>query len=161
MSHPFQCRCGALAGELTHTASARRTICYCKDCQDYAKRIGLAKKLLDANGGTETVGTQARHVNFTRGKEHLACTSLSEGGLLRWYAKCCNTPIANTPRDWRFSYAGIYHCCLKKPLEDTFACVDMHVNNQSAIGTPPKPRRGQFFSLLGLYVPVYACKAHP
>jgi hypothetical protein len=32
---------------------------------------------------------------------------LSDKGLLRWYARCCNTPIANTPANYKASFAGI------------------------------------------------------
>ncbi len=148
MSHRIQCQCGALSGEVSHTSSARRAICYCRDCQDYASRLGRLEETLDANGGTDVVATQARYVTITRGIENLACASLSGNGLLRWYAKCCNTPIANTPREWRFCYVGLVHSCLEKPLEHSFPRIDMRVNNRGGVGTPPRPPRGQLFTIL-------------
>ncbi len=152
MSHHIQCRCGKLAGEVSHTNLALRVICYCKDCQDYAGRLGTPEETLDTNGGTDIVATQARYVTITRGIDNLACASLSENGLLRWYAKCCNTAIANTPREWRLCYVGLVHSCLGRPLERSFPRIDMRVNNQSATGTPPKPPRGQIFTILAFMV---------
>lgn len=148
MNHQIQCRCGALSGEVSNTHSAARAVCYCKDCRAYAVHLGQQQSVLDAMGGTEVVATQARYVAFTGGIENLACLSLSKNGLLRWYAKCCNTPIANTPRDWRLPYVGLVHSCLRKPLESSFHPVQMHVNTRSANGSPPSMPWRQASTLL-------------
>lgn len=137
MSHPIQCQCGSLTGEVSNTNAAVRAVCYCKDCRAYAIHLGKEEEVLDALGGTDVVATQARDVALTGGVENLACLSLSSRGTLRWYAKCCNTPIANTSRDWRLPYVGLVHTCLTKPLERSFPVVQMHVNTRSAKGTPP------------------------
>ena len=89
------------------------------------------------------------HVALTSGIQNLACMSLSGKGVLRWYAKCCDTPIANTPRDWRLPYVGLIHSCLKKPLESSFPRVQMYVNTKSAKGKPPSMRWSQITTLLG------------
>ena len=149
MNHQIQCRCGAFSGQISNTHLAIRAVCYCKDCRTYAVHLGRPQAILDEIGGTDVVATQARHVALTGGIEHLACLSLSEKGLLRWYAKCCNTPIANTPRDWRVPYVGLVHSGLKKPLESSFPRVQMHVNTRSAKGTPPSMRWSQITALLG------------
>lgn len=149
MNHRIQCQCGALSGEISNTRSAIRAVCYCKDCRAYAFHLGRPHAILDEIGGTDVVATQSRHVALTGGIEHLACLSLSDKGLLRWYAKCCNTPIANTPRNWRIPYVGLVHSGLKKPLESSFARVQMHVNTKSAKGRPPSTRRSQTTTLLG------------
>ncbi|MBC5785070.1 hypothetical protein H8N03_19140 [Ramlibacter sp. USB13] len=143
MPHPFQCRCGALRGEITHTQHAVRAACYCRDCQAYAHVLGQGAQVLDANGGTEVVVTQAADVHLTQGRDQLACLSLSPRGLLRWYARCCDTPIANTPRDWRLPYVGMVHSCLHqpRPLEHAFPRVQMRVNTKGAHGTPPASSR--------------------
>jgi hypothetical protein len=66
--------------------------------------------------------------------------SLSPRGLLRWYASCCRTPIANTPRDAKLPYAGLVHTALEQdqPLEPGFPPVQMDVNRGGALGAAPK-----------------------
>jgi hypothetical protein len=140
MTHRFQCQCGRVAGEIDAPRRAMRAVCYCRDCQTYAHLLGQPRRVLDALGGTDVVATHAKHVRFTRGLESLACVSLSPNGLLRWYARCCSTPIANTPRDWKLPYVGFVHTCLRQPdpLERDFPKVEMRVNVKSAHGAPPR-----------------------
>ena len=91
--------------------NAVRAVCYCRDCQAYARAVG-ADGVTDSAGGTEVVATLPARVRFTDGFERLACLSLSPNGLLRWYASCCRTPVANTPRTPKLAYVGIVHTCL-------------------------------------------------
>ncbi|MDB5858573.1 MAG: hypothetical protein JWQ76_2262 [Ramlibacter sp.] len=142
MPHRFQCRCGTLQGEIDEPMRSVRAVCYCGDCQAYAHLLGQAPRILDDLGGTDIVATQARYVRFTSGSQALACLSLSPRGLLRWYAKCCNTPIANTPRTWKLPYAGLVHACLRQPetMERSFPEVQLHINTKHAKGEPPKSR---------------------
>jgi len=90
-------------------------------------------------GGTDVVATLPKHVAFTHGLEALACMSLTEKGMLRWYASCCNTPIGNTPRDFKVSHVGLVHTCLEDPsrtLDSSFGPVRMRVNTKNAKGRP-------------------------
>ena len=139
MKHRFQCQCGAVQGEVDQPERAVRAVCYCRDCQAYARLLGQPQRVLDPLGGTDVVATQSKYVKFTSGMHLLACLSLSPRGLLRWYAKCCSTPIANTPRDWKVPYVGLVHTCLRQPepLERSFPQVQMRVNTKSANGRPP------------------------
>ncbi len=94
----------------------------------------------DSQGGIEFVATQAQHLSFSGGTQHLACVSLSEKGLLRWYARCCNTPIGNTVRNWKFPYVGLIHTCLKADpaaYERAFPRLRMRVNTGSATTEAP------------------------
>lgn len=136
MSHRFQCTCGQLRGEILEPGRAMRAVCYCRDCQTYAHLLKRAALVLDAAGGTDVVATPASNVAITAGREHLACVSLSPRGLLRWYAACCGTPIANTPRNWKLPYVGVVHTCLHHPdpLERTFPEVELRVNTKGAHG---------------------------
>jgi len=136
MNHPFQCRCGTLQGEISHPEHGMRAVCYCGDCQAYAHLLGQPQQVLDRQGGTDVVATHARYVVFTSGTHALACLSLSPRGLLRWYARCCGTPIANTPRNWKLPYVGMVHTCLRQPepLERSFPEVQMRVNRKRAKG---------------------------
>lgn len=143
MNHPLQCRCGRLKGYVSHPTKAHRGVCYCKDCQAYAHFLGKPGEVLDEMGGTDIVAALPKYVTFTQGLEFLACLSLTPSGLLRWYARCCNTPIGNTPRDPRVSYVGLAHNCLKNAaptLESSFGPVRMRANTRSAKGRPtPMP----------------------
>jgi hypothetical protein len=140
--HPFQCRCGTLRGEVDEPHRAMRAVCYCRDCRTYAHWLGQPQEVLDAVGGTDIVATHSRYVRLTAGAPQLACMSLSPKGLLRWYARCCDTPIANIPRDWKLPYVGLVHTCLERvqPLEASFPPVQMDINTKSALG--PAPHRG-------------------
>jgi hypothetical protein len=142
MNHPLRCRCGALRGQVSHPEKVSRGVCYCKDCQAFAHFLGTTGDILDERGGTDVLATLPQHVSFTQGVERLACMSLSDKGMLRWYASCCNTPIGNTPRNMKLSHVGLVHTCLEDPprtLDAVFGPVRMRVNTQSAQGAE-KPK---------------------
>jgi hypothetical protein len=139
--HPLQCRCGAFQAQVSHPERSTRAVCYCKDCQAFAHFLGLPEGMLDGFGGTDVVAVRPRDVAFVRGRERLACMSLTPSGTLRWYAACCRTPIGNTPRDPRQSHVGLIHTALETRGGSTsteFGPVRMHVNRQGAKGKPPK-----------------------
>jgi hypothetical protein len=142
-SHPLRCRCGTLRGYVRHPEKVSRGVCYCKDCQAFAHFLGKADDILDEMGGTDVIATLPKYLSFTRGFETLACMSLTDHGMLRWYAGCCNTPIGNTPRDFKTSHVGLIHTCLEDPsrtLEGSFGPVRMRVNTKHAKGKPkPMP----------------------
>jgi hypothetical protein len=134
MNHPLKCRCGTIRGHVTLPTIAARAVCYCKDCQAYAHFLGHSADVLDAHGGTDIVATMPSHVRFEQGLEKLACMSLSDKGILRWYASCCATPIGNTPPDRKVHYVGLVHTCLAKPLEPAFGPARVRLNTASATG---------------------------
>lgn len=154
MKHKFQCRCGNVAGEVMEPHKAIRGVCYCKDCQAYANALGQRQSVLDDCGGTDVVATQSKYVVFTQGLQALACLSLSEKGLLRWYAACCNTPIANTLRNHRVPYVGLVHSCLGSNAEitGTFGAVQMQLNTKGALSSPTWKASGKL-AALGKFVP--------
>ncbi|MCB1390487.1 MAG: hypothetical protein KDK12_15300 [Rhodobacteraceae bacterium] len=90
------CRCGAMAWHVAPSAGGTHAVCYCSDCQTYARHLGRAGDFLDPHGGTEVFQTLPYNLVIDRGAEHLAMLRLGPKGLFRWYAGCCNTPIANT-----------------------------------------------------------------
>ena len=139
MSHPLRCRCGTLKGHVSHPEKVSRGVCYCKDCQAFAHFLGKTDDVLDEMGGTDVMATLPKYVTFTQGLEVLACMSLTETGMLRWYTSCCRTPIGNTPRDFKTSHVGLVHTCLAGPpraLDDSFGPVRMRVNTKHAKGKP-------------------------
>src|SRR5262245_29360970 len=138
MNHPLRCRCGTLTGVVTEAQRACRGVCYCKDCQAFARYLGKADTVLDAMGGTDIVATLPKYVSFSSGASSLACLSLTDQGLLRWYASCCGTLVGNTMRDFRVPYVGLVHVCLGTPaaIEASFGPVRLRVNTRSAKGRP-------------------------
>jgi len=140
MTYAFQCPCGGVRGELLHSERALRGICHCKDCRAYSNHLGTSARTHDAHGGATFIATQAKHVRLCEGTQHLACLSLSERGLLRWYATCCTTPIASSLRNWKVPYVSLVHTCLTSDpaaFERAFPRLQMRVNTGSATQTPP------------------------
>lgn len=155
MNHHFQCDCGALQGQIHRLDLALRGVCYCHDCRAYSRHLGRVAQVHDAYGGVGFVATQAHFVSLLEGEQNLACLSLSPKGALRWYAKCCNSPIANTTRHWRFPYVGFVHTCLnadQEAFEQAFPAVQMRANTGSARQAPPAQLLGTAAALLG-FVP--------
>jgi hypothetical protein len=104
--------------------------------------LGREKDVLDARGGTDVIQTLPKNVAFTQGIEALACMRLTEKGLLRWYAGCCNTPLGNTLANFKISFIGLVHSCLEtpdRPLQESFGPVRVWINTKSARGNP-KPK---------------------
>jgi hypothetical protein len=137
MNHPLQCTCGTLKGYVSHSERVNRVVCYCRDCQSFAHFLGRAAEILDARGGTDVIQTIPANLTFTTGQEVLACMRLTEKGLVRWYANCCNTPIGNTLADFRISFIGLIHSCLEssnQSLDDSFGPVRMWSFTKSAKG---------------------------
>ena len=142
MEHPLRCRCGTISGLVKEPRSANRVVCYCKDCQAFAYFLGQENRILDERGGSDVIQILPQNLSFTHGIENLACMRLTEKGLLRWYASCCNTPIGNTLATNKISFIGLVHTCLENtdtPLQDSFGPVRVWGNTQGARGDP-KPK---------------------
>lgn len=138
-THPIQCRCGQLRGLLQATRPRNRCVCYCADCQAFARHLGTPG-VLDAQGGTDIVQLPSSHLVFTHGAQHLACLRLTDKGLLRWYSSCCRSPIGNTPADRKLAFVGLIHTALRgAPLDEAFGLVTMRVGVGSALGVE-KPK---------------------
>ncbi len=153
MNHPLQCRCGTIKGYVVRPGMANRAVCYCKDCQAFAHFLKRADTVLDEHGGTAVVATLPKHVHFTQGLEALTSMSLSDHGVLRWYASCCNTPIGNTPRDFKTPYVGLIESCLESnspSLQKSFGPVRMVLNTKSAKGRVKSTPVSNFLAMLGL-----------
>ncbi|TQM10504.1 hypothetical protein FB548_2707 [Pseudoxanthomonas sp. 3HH-4] len=136
MTLELRCRCGQVQGTVDARRAYARATCYCGDCRAYARHLGQPG-VMDAQGGTDIVAMNPLAVRFTAGEEHIAGLCLRQGGLLRWYAACCRTPLANTPRDGKVAYVGVVAACLV-PEADVDAAFGPpgHVvlNSDSAVG---------------------------
>jgi hypothetical protein len=136
MNHLLRCNCGKLTGTLKRTKDINRCVCYCTDCQAFARFL-KRDDILDEAGGTSILQTLPKHVSFVEGTENLACIRLTENGPLRWYADCCNTPIGNTAPNFKLPFIGLIHNCLsaeQASLDETFGAIRMWVSTQDAIG---------------------------
>ncbi|GEN26132.1 hypothetical protein HCU01_40810 [Halomonas cupida] len=143
MIHPVQCRCGAFRARLEGRGPHNRVICYCADCQAFARALDKASETLDSQGGTEVVQVMQSRLRLEQGEEHLAVLRLSESGMLRWYAACCATPIGNTMFNPRMSFIGLVHTCLDPARMDTDFGPGVAVANvKSALGEPKPQTRG-------------------
>jgi hypothetical protein len=92
--------------------AGNRCVCYCDDCQSFAHFLGRADEILDPHGGTDIFQMSSARLSFSAGIEDLACMRLTGSGMLRWYARCCMTPIGNTPSTNRVPFVGLIHRCI-------------------------------------------------
>jgi hypothetical protein len=106
---PLCCSCGHVRGVAHEVApySGFRFVCYCTNCQAFARFLERPDVLDDA-GGTDIVHMPAACVTLTAGADAVRCISFS-AKVLRWYADCCRTPIANTAVSPRFPVVGLIH----------------------------------------------------
>ncbi len=89
-----------------------RIVCYCDDCQSFAYFLERADEILDAHGGTDIFQMSPARLEISQGADRLACMRLTEGGMLRWYASCCKTPIGNTLASHQVPFVGLIHSCV-------------------------------------------------
>jgi len=147
--HRLSCKCGAVSGCIRDGSPSNRVRCYCTDCQAFGRFFGPAAGVLDSQGGTTVVQVAQSRLQIDTGVDQLACLRLTPKGLLRWYARCCNTPIGNTLQNPRISMVGLIHTCLNPTtLDCDFGPVTAEVFTSTAIGSP-KPRQ---HGLLGTIV---------
>ncbi len=91
----ISCRCKAVRGQLDPKAvtDGIHIACYCKDCRAYARLKG-EENALEPGGGVGMLQTTIDRLEISHGTDQLACQQFGEKTPLRWYAKCCDAPIA-------------------------------------------------------------------
>jgi len=106
---PLRCRCGHMRGVAIDVSPSTgfRFVCYCQDCQAFARFLGRAD-VLDPAGGTDIFQMPPGRLKLTAGTDAMRCLCVSSK-VLRWYADCCRTPIANTAAAPRFPVIGMVH----------------------------------------------------
>jgi hypothetical protein len=87
-------------------SSGFRFLCYCKDCQGFARFLDRPD-VLDAAGGTEIFHLPAGRAKLYAGTDAVRCLQFSSR-VFRWYTACCRTPIANSAGP-RFPVVGLLH----------------------------------------------------
>ena len=149
----ISCECGGIGGNLNLSETGRLVCCYCRDCQAFAHFLGRADSILDRQGGTLIVQSEPRLLTLTHGTDKLACIRLTDKGLLRWHASCCNTAIGNTLPNIKAAFVGVIHDCIRmtpEQLTGRYGPVRVHVHTRSAIGTPKPKEQGLLPTLLGI-----------
>ncbi len=134
------CKCGKVSAEIRGASSltVNRARCYCRDCQASAEYFG-AEDILDEHGGTQVVQTVPSRIEVKNGWGQVGCLRLSERGLMRWYAKCCGAPLANTVADPKVSFVGFLQTAIREPenvleLEKLIGPCRFRVNTEAARG---------------------------
>ena len=103
----FACNCGKLSGHVTAQGikSGTRAECFCGDCRAAVLYLGQPDPAPDA---VDVFQTSPDSVKITQGAEHLRLMRLGPKGLLRWYAGCCKTPLANTLAKPTLPFVGLH-----------------------------------------------------
>ncbi|MEM6936044.1 MAG: DUF6151 family protein [Pseudomonadota bacterium] len=137
MTHDLEvsCRCGKLRGVARGVSPAlvNRAKCYCDDCQLFAFFLGDPQGVLDEFGGSEICQMSPTHLELTEGSENLACVRLRPKGLYRWYAACCNTPMANTLTS-AIPFVGVIRPGIKGVSDESVGPVRMRIHGRHAKG---------------------------
>jgi len=115
---PLRCECGTVTGFVEVKGLAVHGACYCRDCQAFARHLGRPERMLDAQGGTEVIGTLPHRVHFTSGQQRLACITLTPRGPLRWYAECCGMSVANGSRAPKTPFVTLHCRAIAAPRAD-------------------------------------------
>ncbi|MEP5761388.1 MAG: DUF6151 family protein [Litoreibacter sp.] len=102
----LKCNCGTLEAVVTDVSPhhGTRVTCYCDDCRAGTRIMYPNDDCLD---GVGIFQTDPDKLYIRAGHDQLANFSLSPRGLLRWYAKCCDTPMFNTMRSSRLPFVGV------------------------------------------------------
>jgi hypothetical protein len=104
----LRCTCGKVRGTAEVSPdSGNRLVCYCDDCQAFARFLAR-DDVMDPAGGTDIFQMAPAALRITEGAELLRCVRLSDKGLYRWYTECCRTPIGNMVGA-RFPFIGVIH----------------------------------------------------
>jgi Family of unknown function (DUF6151) len=160
---PLRCRCGQVRGVASAVSPSTgfRFVCYCKDCQAFAHFLERMD-VLDSAGGTDIFQMPPARIKLTAGADALRCLCLS-GRVLRWYAQCCRTPVANSAAAPRFPIAGVIRSFMDAGTADGRSADEVlgpplcRIFERSAVAplssdAPPPPSVGLFFGRARLLV---------
>lgn len=110
------CQCGTVTGTAKVSPDiGNRGLCYCNSCRKFSEQIDEGKAL-DEWGGTEIYQMPIGYLSFQSGQDQIKCLHLSEGGLNRWYASCCNSLIGNTGSP-KLPFIGLIHTFIDQDVD--------------------------------------------
>ena len=131
----LQCRCGTVRA-IAHGVTPQmgnHCVCYCDDCQAFAKALGRAD-VVDANGGTDIFQLSQARLEFTQGLDRVEWLQLAPKGTARWYASCCNTPIGNTLPRRGVPFVGLIRAFVRESAGDALGPIRARVYRKFAVG---------------------------
>jgi Family of unknown function (DUF6151) len=154
----LRCRCGHVRGVAHGVAPHEgfRFICYCTDCQAFARFLERPD-VLDAAGGTDIFHMPMGRVKLTAGTGAVRCLHFS-GRVFRWYTDCCRTPMANTAAP-HFPVGGLIHSFMDHEMDgrsrdETLGAPLCRLFEHSAIGSlPPDAPPPRSFGLIASRLP--------
>jgi hypothetical protein len=150
---PLRCRCGHMRGVANDVApnTGFRFVCYCGDCQAFARFLGRPD-VLDTAGGTDIFQMPTGRVKLIAGTDAVRCLHLSSK-VFRWYTDCCQTPIGNTAGP-RFPIVGVIHSFMDhdaggRSRDEALGAPLCRIFERSAVGplpsnAPPPPSLSLF-----------------
>lgn len=151
---PLRCRCGRVRGIARGVgpSAGLRFVCYCEDCQAFARFLGRPD-VLDPAGGTDIFQMPPGRLRLDAGEDSLQCVRFSDK-VLRWYADCCRTPIGNTATSVSFPVAAVVHSFMdheadRRSRDAALGAPRCRIYAQSAVGplpanAPPPPSLALF-----------------
>jgi hypothetical protein len=119
-----------------------RFVCYCEDCQAFARFL-KRPDVLDGAGGTDIFQMPPARVKLTGGTDAVRCLRLSDkSAVLRWYADCCQTPIGNTAASPRFPIIAVVHSFMAQEAhgrsrDEVLGAPLCRIYERSAVGPLP------------------------
>jgi hypothetical protein len=138
---PLRCRCGHVRGVANEVApyTGFRFVCYCGDCQAFARFLGRPD-VLDAAGGTDIFQMPTGRVKLIAGTNAVRCLHFSKK-VFRWYTDCCQTPIGNTAGP-RFPVVGVIHSFMDhnadgRSRNEALGALLCRIFERSAVGPLP------------------------
>jgi hypothetical protein len=139
----LECACGKLRGRaLSVSASGgTRVVCYCDDCQAFARFLG-GPDILDERGGTDLFQMAPSRVQLMA-TDTLGCVRLTDKGMHRWYCTECKTPLGNTMGPG-LPFVGMIHSFMRidrsgRSRDDVLGPPMARVNTESATPGAPIP----------------------
>jgi len=151
---PLRCRCGHVRGVASEVAPSAgfRFVCYCQDCQAFARFLERPD-VLDAAGGTDIFQMPTGRVQLAAGRDAVRCLRFSSK-VFRWYTDCCRTPIGNTAGP-RFPVVGLIHSFMShhadgRSRDEVLGPPLCRIYERSAIG--PLPPNAPASPSLGVFV---------
>lgn len=113
----LRCRCGHVRGVAKEVSpdAGFRFVCYCRDCQAFARFLERPD-VLETAGGTDIFQMPTGRVRLTGGTDAVRCLHFSSK-VFRWYTDCCRTPIGNTAGP-RFPVVGLIHSFMSQEADD-------------------------------------------
>ncbi len=133
----ISCDCGRLAGKLraVSPATGARYVCHCKDCQAFIHFLRRQSDVLDRNAGTDVYQTQPSRLVIAQGIDQLQCVRLTAKPTLRWYTRCCNTPLFNTTPSGKYPFLSVIcHCTDPNLRDEAMGPVRGHLFPAEAVG---------------------------